>query len=118
VATDPTTNQLRGDGWRPRAGVRYACGCRPGPLLCIVHRTIKTVEEHHPDGARARPTAAVSHAWTCPEERCGRTYWPPKEWEPELWPPILDNIRSWHSLRHAQDRITDADAGGAHGRPR
>lgn len=109
MANDLTTNQLREDGWRPRRGVNYACGCHPA-RLCAAHATARAVEEHHPDRhARLRETAAVSPAWTCPD--CGRSYWSPKEWEEELWAAVRDLARRIHGRRHAQDRITAADAG-------
>jgi hypothetical protein len=112
VPNDPTTNQLRSERWRPRTGIRYACGCNPS-RLCGTHAAVRAVEEHHPDAARQRPTAAVTEAWTCPD--CRRTYWPPKEWERELWPPLAEHIRTLHSLRHQQDRIVDRDAGARGG---
>jgi hypothetical protein len=111
VPNDPTTQQLRDNSWRPLPGVRYACGCTVVRGLCITHATVRAVEEHHPDAARERPTAAVSDAWTCPD--CRRTYWPPREWERELWPPILEHVRVLHGIRHQQQRIEAKDAGGS-----
>jgi hypothetical protein len=108
MANDPTTNQLRDDRWRPRAGLRYACGCRPA-LLCALHRTIRATEEHNPD-AVPTPSNAISEAWTCPD--CSRSYWAPAEWEPELWAAVRDHAQRIHGRRHLQDRITAADAGG------
>jgi hypothetical protein len=50
--------------------------------------------------SRPRLPAGVSDAWTCPHPRCGRTYWPPAEWEPELWPVVRTQAQLLHSARH------------------
>jgi hypothetical protein len=46
--TDPTTDQLRRDGWRPRSGVAYVCGCTP-QKLCAGHAERRAVEHYHPE---------------------------------------------------------------------
>jgi hypothetical protein len=56
--------------------------------------------EAHRDTPRL--PAGVSDAWTCPE--CARSYWPPAEWEPELWPPVRRVAQSLHAARHAAER--------------
>jgi hypothetical protein len=69
-----------------------------------MHDTIRPVT---PD----RPTAATSDAWTCPYPGCGRSYWSPREWEPELWAAVREHARRIHGRRHAQERIEARDAG-------
>jgi hypothetical protein len=58
--------------------------------------------------ARSQPRApaGVSDAWTCPT--CSRSYWPPAEWEHELWPPVRRVAQQLHATRHARE----AGAGG------
>lgn len=112
VTTDPTTNQLRDERWQPRAGVRYACSCRPG-ALCAMHRAIRATETMHPDTVPPRIGPAPLLPWTCPD--CGRSYWSPREWEPELWRAVCDLARAIHERRHLQERIDAADAGGRPG---
>lgn len=62
------------------------------------------------DPARAVP-GHVTDAWTCP--CCGDTYWPPAQWEPEVWRGALEAARSMHGRRHDQQRIDARDAGRA-----
>ena len=108
MATDPTTNQLRDEGWRPRAGVRYACRCAPG-ALCPLHRAIRATEKFHPDAVPPRLGPALVEPWTCPA--CGRSYWSPREWEPELWRAVAEIAQQIHERRHTQERIDAADSG-------
>jgi hypothetical protein len=53
---------------------------------------------------RAHPPvpAHVSDAWTCPT--CDRSYWPPAEWESELWPAVRQAAQELHGRRHQQER--------------
>lgn len=108
MSTDPTTRQLRDEGWRPRRGTHYACRCRPGHL-CGMHAAIRTTELHHPETVPPRIGPTFVEPWTCPE--CGRSYWSPREWEPELWRAVAELARRIHERRHTQERIDAADAG-------
>jgi hypothetical protein len=51
--------------------------------------------------SRDRAGTATTDAWTCPD--CGRSYWPPKEWEPELWPAVRTQAQLIHNRRHAAE---------------
>lgn len=51
--------------------------------------------------SRTRTTAGTTDAWTCP--RCGRSYWPPAEWEEELWPVVRTQAQLIHGRRHAEE---------------
>ena len=106
VTTDPTTNQLRDERWQPRRGVRYACGCAPS-ALCRMHAAIRSTEHYHPEQVPQRHGPALVEPWTCPV--CGKSYWSPKEWEPELWRAVADLARRIHERRHLQERIDAAD---------
>jgi hypothetical protein len=59
----------------------------------------RTAEERR---SQPRAPAGVSDAWTCPD--CRRSYWAPKEWEDELWPPVREHVQRIHGLRHARER--------------
>lgn len=48
---------------------------------------------------RTRTTSGTTDAWTCPD--CGRSYWPPREWEEELWPVVRTQAQLLHGRRHA-----------------
>jgi hypothetical protein len=48
-----------------------------------------------------RVPAGVTDAWTCPS--CGRSYWPPHEWEPELWPDLRTVLQLAHGRRHRSE---------------
>lgn len=52
------------------------------------------------DAGRQHPRipAGVSDAWTC--SSCNRSYWPPREWEPELWPRVRELLQVMHGARH------------------
>lgn len=52
--------------------------------------------------AMPRVPAGVSDAWTCPD--CGRSYWAPREWEPELWPAVRTAAQQLHGRRHHLER--------------
>jgi hypothetical protein len=44
----------------------------------------------------------VTEAWTCPD--CSRSYWPPAEWEPELWPPARTAAQLLHARLHGGEQ--------------
>jgi uncharacterized protein with PIN domain len=49
----------------------------------------------------------TTDVWTCPV--CNASYWPPKEWEPEVAVTVMQTARSIHGRRHAQERIDKAE---------
>lgn len=53
-----------------------------------------------PRRATPRLPATVTDAWTCPD--CGRSYWPPAEWEHELWPVLRRAAQTLHGRRHGR----------------
>lgn len=46
----------------------------------------------------------ITDAWTCPDPECGRSYWPPAEWEPELWRAARQAAQLLHAFRHEAER--------------
>lgn len=50
--------------------------------------------------AASQGSTVVSEAWTCPADGCGRSYWPAKEWEPELWPAVRRAAQELHRELH------------------
>jgi hypothetical protein len=57
-----------------------------------------------------RVPAGITDAWTCPDPSCARSYWPPREWEPELWPQVRRLAQELHARRHDAERV-DRQAG-------
>lgn len=73
------------------------------PLLRRPHADRVTAARNAEERRRApRAPAGVSDAWTCPD--CGRSYWPPREWEPELWPVVRREAQKLHSWTHGAER--------------
>jgi len=99
------------------------CRARPGArCVSVVIASRPYLRRPHADRVTAarmaeerrqhpRPPSYVSDAWTCPA--CGRSYWPPAEWEPEVWLAAKRAAQLEHGARHQQER---ADA-ASHGRP-
>lgn len=75
----------------------------PGrPLLRRPHAervlAARTAQQHR---ELPRVPAGVTDAWTC--SSCGRSYWPPREWEPELWPLLRRVLQDVHGQRHVAE---------------
>jgi len=100
------------DQYKPQDVGCSRCLAAPGdPCRSVVTKTRGAVMPGHHGvrltAARAawqrrntdRVPAVVSDAWTCPQ--CGRSYWPPREWEPELWPAVRRAAQDLHAARHA-----------------
>jgi hypothetical protein len=92
------------------------CGAVPGqqcrslvitgrPFLRRPHAARVTVARSAEERrSQPRAPAGVSDAWTCPEPTCRRSYWAPREWEAELWPPIREQVQRMHGARHERER--------------
>lgn len=86
------------------------CRARPGvKCTSVVITSRPTLRRPHGDRVTAARTAeerrahprvpaGVTEAWTCPT--CGRSYWPPVEWERELWPAVRRAAQELHGRRH------------------
>lgn len=97
------------------------CGVLPGdrchsmvitgrPMLRRPHAE-RVLAARRTEERRQRPTvpAGVTDAWTCPT--CVHSYWPPKEWESEVWPAIRRELQALHAVRHRAE--TASHQGGA-----
>lgn len=97
------------------------CGAAPGtrcrsqvitgrPVLRRPHAA-RVTAARTAETSRAAPRAPAwaSDAWTCPD--CGRSYWPPREWEPELWPAVRRAAQELHHVRHAPESDTAGHPG-------
>lgn len=95
-----------------------ACHAHPGerchsvvitgrPLLRRPHAervTAATQATRHRQAPKV--PATVTDAWTCPA--CHRSYWPPREWEPEVWPVLLRLLQQMHGSRHRAEAADHA----------
>lgn len=102
---------MTADQYQPRDVQCHVCLAGPGqPCRSKAPRTQgRVMTAHHSarlTAARAawqarnadRTPATVSDAWTCPA--CGRSYWPPREWESELWLAARRAAQDVHAARH------------------
>lgn len=90
----------RPDGCGEPAGERCRSTVITGrPVLRRPHAA-RVTAARLADARRSRPRLPgwASEAWTCPD--CGRSYWPPREWEPELWPAVRRLMQELHRRLH------------------
>lgn len=100
--------------YRPEDVRCPTCGATPG-VRCWSRVVPEQIRRPHAERVTAARNASenraatrapswASEAWTCPA--CSRSYWPPREWEPTLWPLLRPVIQGVHADRHRQERDT------------